>query len=243
MGSRFSESLFLDVLGTATEQVQTCEFRRNSSSLDKAPRSRDSVLLNSLESFLVTLPSIPSKIWSMCSSAIPDQVCFVTDCSLYFLVFLSFLSLLPQNSYDSEGKTTSVVKTELIFICNKMSIASIMREKVFNKGKQLLISNRVQYLKATFLYNIISTFVSPSYTFSLAGNINVYTPIRGSNGEKYFNHIIYKGKMPTLVGNKHLSVHFFFHTPRFFHLPTEEGTGLIRQKWTLKELFPRRHSK
>ena len=28
--------------------------------------------------------------------------------------------------------------------------------------------------------------------------------------------------MPTLEGNKHLSVHFFFHGPRLFHLSTEK---------------------
>ena len=63
--SRFSELLFLDVPGTATEQVRTCGFRRNSSSLDKAPKIRDSVLLNSFESFLVTLPSISSETWEL----------------------------------------------------------------------------------------------------------------------------------------------------------------------------------
>ena len=28
--------------------------------------------------------------------------------------------------------------------------------------------------------------------------------------------------MPTLAGNKHLSVHFFLHGPRFFHLSTKK---------------------
>ena len=46
------------------------------------------------------------------------------------------------------------------------------------------------------LYNIIncSTFVSLIYTFSPAENINVYTPSQGTNRERYFNHINYKGK-------------------------------------------------
>ena len=47
--------------------------------------------------------------------------------------------------------------------------------------------------------------------------------------------------MPTLAGNKHLSIHFFLHGPRLFHLSTEKGTGPIRRKWTSKCLFPRRH--
>ena len=47
--------------------------------------------------------------------------------------------------------------------------------------------------------------------------------------------------MPTLAGIKHLSVQFFFHRPRLFHLSTEKCTCLIRQKWPSKWLFPRRH--
>ena len=30
--------------------------------------------------------------------------------------------------------------------------------------------------------------------------------------------------MPTLAGNKHISVHFFPHGPRLFHLSTEKDT-------------------
>ena len=58
--------------------------------------------------------------------------------------------------------------------------------------------------KATKIYYIISTFVPPIYTFSLAGNIIVYTPIQGTNRENHSNHTIYKGKIPTLLGDKHL---------------------------------------
>ena len=49
--------------------------------------------------------------------------------------------------------------------------------------------------------------------------------------------------MPTLAGNKQLSVHFFPHGPRFSHLSTRKSTGLIRQKWTSTWLFPCRHDK
>ncbi len=76
--------------------------------------------------------------------------------------------------------------------------------------------------KATKLYNINSTFVSSIYIFSLAGNIIVYTPNRSKNREKYFNHIISKGRMPALVAKKHLSVLLFLHGPRLFHLSTEK---------------------
>ena len=84
VGSPFSELLFLDVPGTATEQVQTCRFRTNSSSLDKAPKMRDSVQLSSLESFSVTLPSISAENWEMYSWAIPGWNLF---CDWLFLVF------------------------------------------------------------------------------------------------------------------------------------------------------------
>ena len=56
----------------------------------------------------------------------------------------------------------------------------------------------------------------------MAGNIIVYMPNQGTNREKYFKRITYKGKMPTLEGKKHFSVHFFLHGPRFFHLSTEK---------------------
>ena len=81
---------------------------------------------------------------------------------------------------------------------------------------------------ATKLYNKFGTFVSPIYTSSLARNIIIYTPIQGTIREKYLSDIIYKGKMPTLTGNKHFSGHFFFHGPRLLHLSTAKSTGLIR---------------
>ena len=40
-----------------------------------------------------------------------------------------------------------------------------------------------------------------SYLYpSLAGNMIVYTPNQGTNREKYFNHIIYKGKDADFCG-------------------------------------------
>ena len=84
MGSGSSELLFLDVPGTATEQVRTCGFRRNLSSLDKASNMRDSVRLNFWESLLVTFSSVSSETWVMYSSAIPGISVF---CDWLFLVF------------------------------------------------------------------------------------------------------------------------------------------------------------
>ena len=62
------------------------------------------------------------------------------------------------------------------------------------------------------------TFISPNYTFSLAGNIIVYTPSQGISREKYFiNHNI-KVKMPTLAGNKQV-----FHAS----LPSTENGRIL----------------
>ena len=70
-----------------------CGFRRNSSSLDKAPKMCESFWLNSWESFIVMLLSISSsENWVMYFLALPG-LCFLTGCSLRFLVFSSKLAL------------------------------------------------------------------------------------------------------------------------------------------------------
>ena len=58
----FSTFLFRNVPGTVPECVRICGFKNTSSNLDRAPKMRDSVLLNSWDSFLVTLLSISSEI-------------------------------------------------------------------------------------------------------------------------------------------------------------------------------------
>ena len=50
--------------------VRICWFKRNSSNLDRAPKMRDSVQLNSWDSFFVTLPSISSETCVIYSSLI-----------------------------------------------------------------------------------------------------------------------------------------------------------------------------
>ena len=97
-----------------------------------------------------------------------------------------------------------------------------MREKFQTKQTFNVVRKTITVPKATKLYSNKSTFVSPIYTFSLAGNLIVYSPIRGTNMEKYFNQIIYKGKMPTVAGNKHLPVHSFLHRQHLFHFSTEK---------------------
>ena len=143
------------------EQTRTCGLRRNSSSLDKAPKMRELLRLNSWERLN----------W-----------------------FFDFVT--------------------------KMPISSIMRE---NRFQQKQTVNDVKFStipKGYNLYNNNSTFVSSIYNFSLARNVIVYTPIQGTHREKYLSHIIYKGKLPTLAGNKHLSVHFSFHRPCLLHFST-----------------------
>ena len=97
-----------------------------------------------------------------------------------------------------------------------------MTEKFQSKQTVNVFRKSNTLIKPTKLHSSNITFISPIYTFSLAENIIVYTPIQGTNREKYFNHIIYKAKMPTLAGNKHVSVHFFLHRPRLFHVSTEK---------------------
>ena len=108
-GFPFSELLFLDVPGTATEQLRTCGFRRNSSSLDKAPKMRDSVRLNYWESFSVTLPSISSETWVMYSPVIPRLSVF---CDWLFLVI--------------SGVSLETAANFLLFL----NVAMILREKL-----------------------------------------------------------------------------------------------------------------
>ena len=83
VGSRFSKSLFRDVPGTVPQSVRTCGLKRNSSNLDRAPKMRDFVRLNSWDSFLVTLPLISSETCVMYSSVIPGTTVI---CDWLFLV-------------------------------------------------------------------------------------------------------------------------------------------------------------
>ena len=66
----FSTFVFRSVHGTVLEGVCICWFERNSSNSVRAPKMRDSVLLNSWDSFLVTLPSISSESCVIDSSLI-----------------------------------------------------------------------------------------------------------------------------------------------------------------------------
>ena len=142
MGSRFSESLFLDVPGTATEQVRTCGFRRNSWSLDRAPKIRDSVQLSSFESFLVILPSIFSETWEVyCwansgSSVFCDRLFVVfsgvsLETAANFFLFLNVTMILREKLYQQWKLNWSFI------LFNKDNFLFIVRDRVFKICKQL----------------------------------------------------------------------------------------------------------
>ena len=72
----FSTFVFQNVPGTVPECVRVCWFKRNSFNLDRAPKMRESVRLNSWDSFLVTLLSISSVTCVIHSSLILGMVVF-----------------------------------------------------------------------------------------------------------------------------------------------------------------------
>ena len=143
LGSRFPESPFLVATWTATEQVRTCGFRRNSSSFDRAPKIRDSVRLNSFESFLVTLPLISSETSEMYSWAISGSSVF---CDWLFLVFLG-VSLETTANFLLFLKVAMTLRKKfcqqwklnwsLYFLTNSDNILLLWGKKGFNKCKQL----------------------------------------------------------------------------------------------------------
>ena len=92
------------------------------------------------------------------------------------------------------------------------------------------------------LYNNNSTVVPPIQNFSLAGNIIVYKPNQGTNREKYFIHIIYKGKNAESRGKQTPLRPFLPSWTASFPSFDGKSTGTIRQKWTSKSLFPCRRS-
>ena len=66
-------------------------------------------------------------------------------------------------------------------------VFSCLREKGTIKSKRFTMEKLVQDQNVYSFYYCNSTFVSPFYTFSMAGNITVYMSIQDTNGEKYFN--------------------------------------------------------
>ena len=117
----FSMFVFRNVPGTVSECVRICRFKRNSSNLDRASKMRDSALLNSWDSFLLTLPSISSETCLIYSSLILRTDVF-RDWPL--LEFSSCVSLVTAANFRLflnvaiflKGKCFAVMKTELFCI-------------------------------------------------------------------------------------------------------------------------------
>ena len=118
----FSTFVFRNVPGTVLECVCTCWFERNSSNLDRASEMRDSIRLDSWDSFLVILPSISSETCVIYSSLILGTDVF-RDWPL--LGFSSCVSLVTAANFRLflnvaiflKGKCYAVMKTELFCIC------------------------------------------------------------------------------------------------------------------------------
>ena len=118
----FSTFVFRNVLGTVLECVCICWFERNSSNLDRASEMRDSIRLNSWDSFLVILPSISSETCVIYSSLILGMDVFR---DWPFLGFSSYVSLVTAANFRLflnvaiflKGKCYAVMKTELFCIC------------------------------------------------------------------------------------------------------------------------------
>ena len=142
VGYQFSELFFPDAPGTATEQVRTCGFSRNSSDLDKSTQNVWLRRAKFLGMFLVTCLSFASETWVMCYSAIPGLTVFS---DWLFLVFLVFLLKFPLTfSYSSKLSrfwgTCSVNCEDCIifyFVAKKCRSPLFWRIKVSTKESSL----------------------------------------------------------------------------------------------------------
>ena len=182
---------------------------------------RDSVRLNSFESFLVTLSS---ETWEMYSWASSGSSVL---CDWLFLLFLG-ASLETAANFLLILKVAMILREKFcqlwrlkwfFYSITKANISSYYDGNVSTRAN-IDFTKWVWYQR---LQNYIIIIVLSFLLFILFPwrETIVYTPIQGTNREKYFNYLIYRGKMPTLAGNKHLSIHFFLHGPRLFHLSKE----------------------
>ena len=72
------------------------------------------------------------------------------------------------------------------------------------------------------LYNINSTFNSPSYTFPRRETYLFTRQFKVQIGKSTLIILTLREEMQTLAENKHFSVHFFLHGQVLFHLSTEK---------------------
>ena len=111
--------------------------------------------------------------------------------------------------------------TFFIFIIQSNDILSLRGKRVsINTNSQWF--KKVQYQKATIYRIIMVLSFLQIYTFPWRGKTQLFTrQIKLQIGKSTVIILFIKRKMPTLEGNKYLSVHFFLHGPRIFHLSTE----------------------
>ena len=115
----FSTFVFRNFPGTVSECVRICWFKRNSSNLDRAPKMRDCVLLNSWDRFLLTLSSISSETCGIYSSLILGTDVFrdwpfLGFSSCVSLVTAANLRLFLNVAIFLKGKCYAIMKTELV---------------------------------------------------------------------------------------------------------------------------------
>ena len=179
----FSTFVFRNVPGTVPECVVICWFKRNSSNLDRAPKMRDSVLLNYWDSFLLTLPSISSETCVIYSSLILGTDVFhdwpFLGCSSCVSLVTAGcqLSFLSQRCHSWRQNATQLWRLKYFVFVNQVEIITKMLLFKINNWSQSVQSTDNQ---SDIMVSTLSTFVSPIYTFSLAGNIIVYTPSKGT---------------------------------------------------------------
>ena len=118
----FSTFVFRNVRGTVPKCVCICWFERNSSNSVRASKMRDSVLLNSWDSFLLTLPSISSETCVIYSSLILGTDVFrdwpfLGFSSCVFLVTAANFRLFLNVAIFLKGNCYAVLKTEFFCIC------------------------------------------------------------------------------------------------------------------------------
>ena len=192
--------MFLVVPRTATEQVRFCGFRRNSSSLDKAPKIRDSVRLNSFESFFSDpsfnfFRNLGIDFWAISGSIVFRDWVFLVfsgvslETAANFLLFLNVAMLLSEKLCQLWRVNWSFLFLTKLLISFYLGVDlranNLKEDKTVNDlYKRYNTRGLSNYIKKIII-------VSPIFTFSLAESINVYAPNQGTNREKYFNHFIY----------------------------------------------------